>query len=102
MFFKKKTSNETPIPNPPKPEYSAELDALRDSFPVAINLNAFDGHQVLSIERDNLNLPTEETVVFVMYKNSTTAEEYPFKISRKEHSNLVNDFNKKTQTADPL
>ncbi len=81
MFFKNK-------PEPPKPEYSKELDTQRDTFEVFIDLKAFNG-KILSVERLKINTPDEETVIFVLPENSQDTEEYPFLISRNQHKILI-------------
>lgn len=97
FFLKKKEIEETP-----EPKYTKEQDALRDLFTVAIDLEAFEGGRILSIERMEIDTPKEETIIFVLYKGQKDTEEFPFLISRKQHADLVNRFIKTTKTADSL
>ncbi len=85
MFFKK------------KPEYSTELDALRDSVPILIDLSKVKD-SIMSIERELFNTPDEETVVYV-FKEGEECDEYVFKISRKQHAKLVQEYSKPTTAA---
>jgi len=90
MFFFKKQ----PTQEPKKPEYPAELDAARDSILTFIDLTVF-GDKVVSIERDNLNTPDEKTVVYTLAEKAGEVDEYCFRISRKQHKELIEQFKNK-------
>lgn len=87
MFFKKK-------PEPPKLEYPTELDTLRDSLPILINLSKVKD-SIMSIERVELNTPDEETVAYVLKENGQ-CDEYVFKISRNQHAKLIQEYSQPT------
>jgi hypothetical protein len=93
MFFQKKTPPiESHIESPVKPivEYSATMEADREICPVFIDLSALP-FKILSVERADMNTPNEETVVFCV-KEDGEIEEYPFKISRKQHKELIGEL----------
>lgn len=89
MFFFKKQ----PTQEPKKPEYPAELDAARDNSPIFIDLSVLE--KIISIEGVNLDSPEEETIVYVLSKKDEgECDEYYFRISRKQHRELIEQFSK--------
>lgn len=77
LFFNKKPKGYTP-----------EQNALRNQFTLVINIDLFE--PILSIERENLDMENEQTVVYVKTEDGT--DHYRFDISREQHEQLVKDF----------
>lgn len=84
MFLKKQTP-------PPVIEYSAALDKSREICPVFIDLSVLKN--ILSIERCEINTPNEHTKVFID-PDRDGVDDYPFDISRKQHSELIEQASK--------
>lgn len=85
MFFKKQ-------PPPAERECPASLDEKRDAFPIFINVSALP-NKILSIEREEINTPDEETVIFCVDEKGKVVD-FHFEISRKQHQELIASLKK--------
>lgn len=85
MFFKKQ-----PPPAERIIEYPASLDEKRDAFPIFIDVSALP-NKILSIEREKINTPNEETTIFCVGAKGEV-DEYSFVISRTQHQELINSL----------
>lgn len=96
MFRPKPTP---PTPAPPSTELTnAEMDKLRETLGVYINVDAFSNCKLFSVERVCINNPDEkddaERTWFTFVKSDNAIVEQELVCSRKDHIDIVNKLNK--------